>query len=64
VGLVLLPAGIASAEALGLPWGYVVQYARPDSDILITWTPSVGVTLYGCIDEETADDADYIKSAV
>lgn len=28
------------------------------------WTPSTGATLYGCVDEATADDADYIQSGV
>lgn len=37
------------------------QVGVPISDITSTgWTPSVGTTLYGCIDEDSPDDADYI----
>lgn len=38
------------------------QFARPNSDISNTnWSPSTGTTLYGCIDETTASDTDYIR---
>lgn len=39
----------------------MAQYARPDSDVTVSgWTPSTGSTLYECIDESSASDADYI----
>ena len=42
----------------------VGQYARPISPDLAagSWTPSTGVLLYPMLDEEIADDNDYIRS--
>jgi hypothetical protein len=41
----------------------MTQYARPNSDIqTANWTKSTGATFYGCIDEATYDDGDYIYS--
>lgn len=49
-----LTAGTATATA---------TIARPNADTATgAWTPSTGVTLYGCIDEATYDDADYIST--
>jgi hypothetical protein len=43
----------------------VRQHARPSADVSAgTWTPSAGLSLYAMIDEEAADDADYITSAL
>jgi hypothetical protein len=40
------------------------QTASPTSDISAgSWTYSTGSTLYGCVDEATADNADYIYSS-
>lgn len=39
------------------------QKLRPTSDISAgSWTPSTGATLYGVIDETTANDTDYIST--
>jgi len=41
----------------------MAQFARPTSDISVNgWSPSTGATLYGCIDEASASDADYITN--
>jgi hypothetical protein len=41
-----------------------LSYLRPSSDITTgSWSPSTGTTLYGVLDEVTADDADYIQAA-
>lgn len=38
------------------------QSARPDADVTDgAWTPSTGTDNYACIDEATANDADYIS---
>lgn len=43
----------------------MAQTALPASDISAgSWTPSVGSTLYGTIDEAAADDADFIQSSL
>jgi hypothetical protein len=40
----------------------MAQIARPSSDIATnSWTPSTGATLFGCIDEVTPADGDYIQ---
>lgn len=37
------------------------QYARPSTDVSNTgWTPSTGSDLFACVDEDVANDADYI----
>lgn len=37
-------------------------FSRPVADISAGgWTPSIGSSLFACIDEVTEDDADYIK---
>ena len=42
---------------------YAVQYGRPDNDDASGgWTFSEGATLWGCVDESSADDGDYIDS--
>jgi hypothetical protein len=42
----------------------LAQFARPISDVAAgSWTYSEGATLYACVDEVTAADADYIRSA-
>ena len=42
----------------------VAQHARPTSDVSAgTWTPSTGTDLYAMLDENPADDDDYILSA-
>lgn len=39
-------------------------FASPTSDTSAgAWTPSTGVTLYGCVDEVPANDADYIQTS-
>lgn len=39
----------------------MAQFARPNSDISNTgWSPSTGTTLWGCVDEVTASDTDFI----
>jgi hypothetical protein len=39
-----------------------MQYGRPNSDIRTgIFAPSTGVTLFGCIDESSPSDADYIS---
>lgn len=41
------------------------QFARPDSDVADgAWTPSTGSDLYAVVDETSADDADYMRSAM
>jgi hypothetical protein len=42
----------------------MTQYARPDADDYNGdgWTYSEGSTLFGCVDEVSADDGDYIDS--
>jgi len=41
-----------------------LSYLRPASDITTgSWSPSIGTTLYGVLDEVTADDADYIQAS-
>lgn len=42
------------------------QFMRPNSDIAeySLWGPSTGVTCYGCIDEESYSDSDYISVAL
>jgi hypothetical protein len=53
-----LRVGVGEAAALADP-----QVARPESDVTPDgWTPSTGVSLAACLDEEVADDADYIES--
>lgn len=40
----------------------MAQFARPDSDVDAgAWTYSTGATLFGCIDETSYDEADYIQ---
>lgn len=42
----------------------LVRYARPFLDTSTgSWTPSVGATLYGVLDESTASDTDYISTS-
>lgn len=39
------------------------QTAAPTSDVSAgTWTPSTGTDLFACVDEASAEDADYIRS--
>ena len=39
----------------------MAQYARPDSDVQTTnWNSSTGGVFYGCIDEVTPSDSDYV----
>jgi hypothetical protein len=41
-----------------------LSYLRPAFDITTgSWSPSTGTTLYGVLDEVTADDADYIQAS-
>lgn len=42
----------------------MAQFARPNADISNpgSWSPSTGATLYGCIDEASRSDTDYIQS--
>jgi len=56
---------VASAEAHGThtvsTLGGGGTYFRPASDVSgAGWTPSAGTDLYACIDESTANEADYI----
>lgn len=40
----------------------MAQFERPDTDLAAgAWTYSTGATLYGCVDEASFDDADYIQ---
>lgn len=43
----------------------MAQYARPDNDDAnpASWTPEIGGTLYGELDEAIRDDADFVGSA-
>lgn len=44
--------------------GLEARYARPMQDMSLgSWLPSTGSDLYPMLDEETADDADYIYAA-
>lgn len=53
-------ASIIVAYRAGVP---VIQLGRPGSDISTgNWTPSSGGSLAAMVDEETADDSDYIQS--
>jgi hypothetical protein len=41
----------------------MAQFGRPSSDITDSnWVPSTGATLFGCVDETPAGDADYIRA--
>lgn len=40
----------------------LTDYAPVSDKLANSWVPSVGTSLYGCVDENPADDADYITS--
>lgn len=56
-------SGRSYAEIVaGMPTG---QFARPTSDVAAgTWTPSAGSDLYAMVDETSANDSDYMRSAM
>jgi hypothetical protein len=41
----------------------MTQYMRPDGDLDSVWSCSTGTSRYALIDEETANDADYISTS-
>lgn len=43
----------------------MAQFARPISDVSTgSWTPSTGASLWACIDEQDASEADFIQSSL
>ena len=52
---------VITGSAANLVDSGVGPIARPRADTASgSWLPSTGATLYGCVDEATADDTDYI----
>ena len=48
---------------MGTPVVALPQVLRPTSDVAAGgWTPSTGASLYGVLNETSADDGDYIQS--
>ena len=62
----LRPAWVSSAAQLRPAWvsASLPTVGQPVSDTSSgSWTPSTGTSLYGCVDEVTPDDADYIMTS-
>lgn len=57
------PWSLLTPPTFWLPDPAAVTVYRPGSDISVSgWVPSTGSDLFGCIDESTASDVDYITS--